>query len=72
MSDALSDYLVGRVRSGAPCVLKYLPYGALAEVRVDFGKTCVVAQGVPGDAVHLASGNREQVFTWWRWGVARA
>jgi proline dehydrogenase len=32
MSDALTNHLVWRMRSEAPCVLKYVPYGALVEV----------------------------------------
>lgn len=32
MHDDLTDYLVGRTRSSTPFVIKYVPYGALAEV----------------------------------------
>ena len=34
MSDALTNYLVDRTRSSSPFVIKYIPYGALSEVRV--------------------------------------
>ena len=33
MSAALTNYLVDRVRAPAPFVIKYIPYGALSEVR---------------------------------------
>lgn len=33
MADALTDYIVNRTRSSSPVVLKYVPYGALVEVR---------------------------------------
>lgn len=42
MSDALTDHLVGRVRSESPFVLKYLPYGNLAEVSVCYFQVVVV------------------------------
>ncbi|KAF9011843.1 FAD-linked oxidoreductase [Cyathus striatus] len=32
MSDDLTDYMVGRVSSTAPFIIKYVPYGALSEV----------------------------------------
>ena len=32
MSDSLTNYLVGRIKSTTPCVIKYVPYGALVEV----------------------------------------
>lgn len=43
MSDSLTNYLVGRIKSTTPCVIKYVPYGALVEVRVglDFTPTHV-------------------------------
>ena len=33
MCDALTNYIVDRTRSSSPMVLKYVPYGALEEVR---------------------------------------
>lgn len=33
MCDALTNYIVDRTRSSSPLVLKYVPYGALVEVR---------------------------------------
>ncbi|KAG8220728.1 FAD-linked oxidoreductase [Butyriboletus roseoflavus] len=32
MSDSLTNYLVGRIKSTTPCTIKYVPYGALVEV----------------------------------------
>lgn len=32
VSDSLTNYLVGRIKSSTPCVIKYVPYGALVEV----------------------------------------
>ena len=34
MLDSLTNYLVGRIQSTTPCVIKYVPYGALVEVRM--------------------------------------
>lgn len=34
MTDALTNYIVDRTSSSSPFVLKYVPYGALAEVRL--------------------------------------
>ena len=33
MTDALSDYIVEQTRCNTPFLLKYIPYGALSEVR---------------------------------------
>lgn len=33
MADALTNYITDRTRSSTPVVLKYVPYGALVEVR---------------------------------------
>lgn len=33
MTDALSDHIVERTRCNTPFLLKYIPYGALSEVR---------------------------------------
>jgi proline dehydrogenase len=33
MSDGLTNYIVARTHSSAPFVIKYVPYGALSEVR---------------------------------------
>ena len=32
MADSLTNYIVQRTKSTAPCVVKYMPYGALTEV----------------------------------------
>lgn len=34
MSDSLTNYLVRRIESITPCVIKYVPYGALVEVGI--------------------------------------
>lgn len=34
MADSLTDYIADRTRSSSPVVLKYVPYGALVEVRI--------------------------------------
>ncbi|KZT42869.1 FAD-linked oxidoreductase [Sistotremastrum suecicum HHB10207 ss-3] len=48
MSDALSDYLVDHVRSPSPFVIKYIPYGALAEVMPYLGRRAIENKAVLG------------------------
>ena len=39
MSDSLTNYLVGRIQSTTPCVIKYVPYGALVEACICFASS---------------------------------
>lgn len=46
MSDSLTDYLVGRIKSTTPCVIKYVPYGALVEVGIHLASSrCAPHEG---------------------------
>ncbi|KAF4584676.1 hypothetical protein EYR38_001906 [Pleurotus pulmonarius] len=49
MSNALTDYLVGRTRSTSPLVLKYVPYGALSEVMPYLSRRAIENKSVLGD-----------------------
>ena len=74
MSDSLTNYLVGRIKSTTPCVIKYVPYGALVEVGIrlawslfpNISTNCIV-----GDAIHFPPRYREQVRAWKWWCSAR-
>jgi hypothetical protein len=63
MGDALSEHLVSGTTSSAPFVIRYVPYGALSEVRIScfpFGLYTVNTRFFSGDAVPGAPRNREQ------------
>ncbi|EIW86232.1 FAD-linked oxidoreductase [Coniophora puteana RWD-64-598 SS2] len=49
MSDALTDHIIHRTRSAAPCALKYVPYGALADVMPYLGRRAQENRSVLGD-----------------------
>ncbi|KDQ53023.1 hypothetical protein JAAARDRAFT_39738 [Jaapia argillacea MUCL 33604] len=49
MSDALTDYLVGRTRSDVPLVMKYVPYGALSEVMPYLSRRAIENKSVLGN-----------------------
>ncbi|KAK0232101.1 FAD-linked oxidoreductase-like protein [Armillaria nabsnona] len=49
MSDALTDYLVGRTRSSTPMIIKYVPYGALSEVMPYLSRRAIENKSVLGD-----------------------
>ncbi|KIJ21265.1 hypothetical protein PAXINDRAFT_151849 [Paxillus involutus ATCC 200175] len=49
MSDSLSNYLAGRTKSSAPCVIKYMPYGALREVMPYLSRRAIENKSVLGD-----------------------
>lgn len=49
MSDALTDYLVGRIRSSTPMIIKYVPYGALSEVMPYLSRRAIENKSVLGD-----------------------
>ncbi|KIK93538.1 hypothetical protein PAXRUDRAFT_787488 [Paxillus rubicundulus Ve08.2h10] len=49
MSDSLTDYLVGRIKSTIPCVIKYVPYGALVEVMPYLSRRAIENKSVLGD-----------------------
>ncbi|KIJ60119.1 hypothetical protein HYDPIDRAFT_32541 [Hydnomerulius pinastri MD-312] len=49
MSDSLTNYLVGRTKSTTPCVIKYVPYGALVEVMPYLSRRAIENKSVLGD-----------------------
>ncbi|KAF9221317.1 FAD-linked oxidoreductase [Gyrodon lividus] len=49
MSDSLSNYLVGRTKSTTPCVIKYMPYGALREVMPYLSRRAIENKSVLGE-----------------------
>ncbi|KAH0838757.1 FAD-linked oxidoreductase-like protein [Lanmaoa asiatica] len=49
MSDSLTNYLVGRIKSTTPCVIKYVPYGALVEVMPYISRRAVENKSVLGN-----------------------
>ncbi|KAK0192057.1 FAD-linked oxidoreductase-like protein [Armillaria mellea] len=59
MSDALTDYLVGRTRSSTPMIIKYVPYGALSEVMPYLSRRAIENKSVLGDG--QASEERRRV-----------
>jgi len=49
MSDSLTNYLVRRIKSTTPCVIKYVPYGALVEVMPYISRRAVENKSVLGN-----------------------
>ncbi|KAH9048797.1 FAD-linked oxidoreductase [Lactarius hengduanensis] len=67
MSDTLTDRLAASVRTRAPFVIKYVPYGALSEVYPPIARQCqVLLTSIVGDAIPLPTCHREQVRPWQR------
>lgn len=58
MSDALTDHVRQSVRSSAPFVTKYLPYGALADVMPYLSRRAVENKSVLGDGGAAAERRR--------------
>lgn len=48
MSDALTNYLVGRTRCERPCVIKYVPFGALLQVMPYLSRRAIENKSVLG------------------------
>lgn len=48
MSDALTNHLVGRTRCEAPCVIKYVPYGALVQVMPYLSRRAIENKSILG------------------------
>ncbi|KAG6369803.1 FAD-linked oxidoreductase-like protein [Boletus reticuloceps] len=49
MSDSLTNYLVGRIKSTTPCIIKYVPYGALVEVMPYISRRAIENKSVLGN-----------------------
>ncbi|KAF8839921.1 FAD-linked oxidoreductase [Paxillus ammoniavirescens] len=49
MSDSLTNYLVGRIKSTTPCVIKYVPYGALVDVMPYLSRRAIENKSVLGE-----------------------
>ncbi|GJE99762.1 FAD-linked oxidoreductase [Phanerochaete sordida] len=58
MHDDLTDYLVGRTRSSTPFVIKYVPYGSLAEVMPYLSRRAIENKSVLGDGAAAAERKR--------------
>ncbi|KAG2030938.1 FAD-linked oxidoreductase [Suillus americanus] len=48
MSDALTNYLVGRTRCESPCVIKYVPFGTLLQVMPYLSRRAIENKSVLG------------------------
>ncbi|KAF8555937.1 FAD-linked oxidoreductase [Imleria badia] len=49
MSDSLTNYLARRIKSTTPCVIKYVPYGALVEVMPYISRRAIENKSVLGN-----------------------
>ncbi|KAH7922394.1 FAD-linked oxidoreductase [Leucogyrophana mollusca] len=49
MSDSLTNYIAGKTRSSSPCVIKYVPYGALVEVMPYLSRRAIENKSVLGN-----------------------
>ncbi|KAI0791689.1 FAD-linked oxidoreductase-like protein [Abortiporus biennis] len=58
MSDDLADYIVDRTRSSSPMVLKYVPYGALAEVMPYLSRRAIENKSVLGNGAAIVERER--------------
>ncbi|KAF7367645.1 Proline dehydrogenase [Mycena sanguinolenta] len=66
MCDDLTQYLANQIESGAPMVIKYVPYGALAEVMPYLSRRAIENKSVLGGGTAQA----ERARAWdliWQW-----
>ncbi|KAI0825334.1 FAD-linked oxidoreductase [Trametes gibbosa] len=66
MCDALTDHLVSRTRTTSPFVLKYLPYGSLAEVMPYLSRRAIENKSVLGNGGAASERKRAASAIWAR------
>ncbi|KAI0638876.1 FAD-linked oxidoreductase [Trametes polyzona] len=66
MCDALTDHLVSRTRTTSPFVLKYLPYGSLAEVMPYLSRRAIENKSVLGNGGAASERKRAASEIWAR------
>ncbi|KAH9850564.1 FAD-linked oxidoreductase [Lenzites betulinus] len=66
MCDALTDHLVRRTRTTSPFVLKYLPYGSLAEVMPYLSRRAIENKSVLGNGGAASERKRAASAIWTR------
>ncbi|KAF8272420.1 FAD-linked oxidoreductase-like protein [Lactarius quietus] len=65
MSDTLTDRLAASVRTRAPFVIKYIPYGALSEVMPYLSRRAIENKSVLGNG-HAAQERKQAFYAIWR------
>ncbi|KAI8983268.1 FAD-linked oxidoreductase [Trametes punicea] len=66
MTAALTNYLVGRIRSPSPFVIKYIPYGRLSEVMPYLGRRAIENKSVLGNGAAAEERRRAAAEIWGR------
>ncbi|KAI9065797.1 FAD-linked oxidoreductase [Trametes sanguinea] len=66
MTAALTNYLVERVRSPSPFVIKYIPYGRLSEVMPYLGRRAIENKSVLGNGAAVEERRRAAAELWAR------
>jgi len=66
MSDTLTDRLATSVRTRAPFVIKYIPYGALSEVMPYLSRRAIENKSVLGNG-HVAQERKRAFDAIWRY-----
>jgi len=66
MTDALSDSIVERTRCSSPFLLKYIPYGALAEVMPYLSRRAIENKSVLGGGAAAEERRRAGELIWKR------
>ncbi|KAH9911649.1 FAD-linked oxidoreductase-like protein [Fomitopsis serialis] len=66
MTDALSDSIAERTRCSSPFLLKYIPYGALAEVMPYLSRRAIENKSVLGDGAATEERRRAGELIWKR------